>query len=166
MHVLGMVFYAAAAGDHRAGGGQPARPARPVPVHPAGQGHAGDLGRPRAGAQRRDPHYRVVGAAWLLSGLLAGLAGVALAMDLGTFDFNIGGSFLLIIVAAAVFGSVGEPYGAMVGALVIGIASELAAIVNPDLKDVVAFGILVLVLLVRPEGLMSGRRPDACEVAA
>jgi len=103
------------------------------------------------------PTSRVVSAAWLLSGLLAGLAGVTLAMDLGTFDSNTGGSFLLIIVAAAVFGSVGEPYGAVLGALVIGIASELAAIVNPGLKDVVAFGVLVLVLLVRPEGLRSGR---------
>ena len=105
----------------------------------------------------RHPDDRVVSAAWLLSGLLAGLAGVALAMDLGTFDSNTGGSFLLIIVAAAVFGSVGEPYGAVVGALVIGIASELAAIVSPDLKDVVAFALLVLVLLVRPDGLRAGR---------
>ena len=103
------------------------------------------------------PTSRIVGAAWLLSGMLAGFAGVALAMDLGTFDFNTGGAFLLVIVAAAVFGSVGEPYGAMVGALVIGIASELAAIVSPDLKNVVAFLILVLVLLLRPEGLRSGR---------
>jgi branched-subunit amino acid ABC-type transport system permease component len=103
------------------------------------------------------PTSRVVSAAWLLSGLLAGLAGVTLAMDLGTFDANTGGSFLLIIVAAAVFGSVGEPYGAMLGALVIGIVSELAAIVSPDLKNVVAFAVLVLVLLLRPEGLRSGQ---------
>ncbi len=99
----------------------------------------------------------MVSAAWLLSGLLAGLAGVALAMDLGTFDSTTGGSFLLIIVAAAVFGSVGEPYGAVLGALVIGIASELAAIVSPHLKDVVAFSVLVLVLLMRPDGLRAGR---------
>lgn len=100
---------------------------------------------------------RVVSFAWLLSGLLCGLAGVALAMDLGTFDVNMGSNFLLIIVAAAVFGSIGEPYGAMVGALVIGITTELAAIVSPDLKNVFAFAVLVLVLLVRPEGLRSGQ---------
>ena len=58
------------------------------------------------------------------------------------------------MLAAAVFGSVGQPYGAMVGALVIGMASELAAIVTPSLKSVVAFAILVLVLLVRPNGLL------------
>jgi branched-chain amino acid transport system permease protein/neutral amino acid transport system permease protein len=112
------------------------------------------------------PTSRVVGAAWLLSGLLAGLAGVALAMDLGTFDSNTGGSFLLIIVAAAVFGSVGEPYGAVLGALVIGIVSELAAIISPDLKNVVAFAVLVLVLLVRPEGLRSGRVQMRADVTA
>ncbi len=103
------------------------------------------------------PTNRVTNFAWLASGLLCGLAGVALAMDLGTFSATTGGSFLLVIVAAAVFGSVGEPYGAMVGALVIGVASELAAVISPDLKDVVAFGLLVVVLLVRPEGLRSGR---------
>ncbi len=112
------------------------------------------------------PTTHVVSAAWLLSGLLSGLAGVTLAMDLGTFDANTGGSFLLIIVAAAVFGSVGEPYGAMLGALVIGIASELAAIVSPDLKNVVAFTVLVVVLLLRPEGLRSGQVQLRAEVTA
>jgi branched-subunit amino acid ABC-type transport system permease component len=100
---------------------------------------------------------RIVNFAWLASGFMCGLAGVALAMDLGTFDTNTGNAFLLIIVAAAVFGSVGEPYGAMVGALVIGIVSELAAIFSPDLKNVAAFVLLVIVLLLRPQGLRSGR---------
>ncbi|HLH81770.1 MAG TPA: branched-chain amino acid ABC transporter permease, partial [Trebonia sp.] len=71
-----------------------------------------------------------------------------------------------LIVAAAVFGSVGEPYGAVLGALVIGVAGELAAIVSPNLKDVVAFVILVLVLLFRPEGLRSGRVQLRAEVTA
>ena len=96
---------------------------------------------------------RVTTAAWALSGALCGLGGVALAVDLATFDFTFGNSFLLIIVAAAVFGSVGEPYGAMVGAVVIGMASEFAAIWAPALKQVIAFVILVVILLVRPNGL-------------
>lgn len=112
------------------------------------------------------PSTQVISAAWALSGLFAGLAGVALAMDLGTFDASMGGTFLLIIVAAAVFGSVGEPYGAMLGALVIGLASEITAIYDPGLKDVVAFGILVLVLLVRPTGLWGGRVQLRAEVLA
>ncbi len=112
------------------------------------------------------PTNRIVGAAWLLSGLFAGLAGVALAIDLGTFNSTTGGSYLLLIVAAAVFGSVGEPYGAVVGAVVIGLASEVAANYDPQLKDVVAFGILVLVLLLRPDGLRAGRVQLRAEVTA
>ena len=96
---------------------------------------------------------RVAAAGWALSGALCGLGGVALALDLATFDFTFGNSFLLVIVAAAVFGSMGEPYGAMVGAVVIGMASEFAAIWAPALKQVIAFVILVVILLARPRGL-------------
>jgi branched-subunit amino acid ABC-type transport system permease component len=110
------------------------------------------------------PTNRIVSAAWVLSGLLAGLAGVALAIDLGSFNSGTGGSYLLLIVAAAVFGSVGEPYGAVLGAVVIGLTSEVAAIYYPQLKDVVAFAILVLVLLLRPDGLRAGRVQMRAEV--
>jgi branched-subunit amino acid ABC-type transport system permease component len=96
---------------------------------------------------------RVSALAWAISGTLCGLGGVTLALNLASFDFHFGNAFLLVIVAAAVFGSVGQPYGAMVGALVIGMASELAAIWTPSLKQVVAFVILALILLVRPAGL-------------
>lgn len=112
------------------------------------------------------PTNRIVSAAWVLSGLLAGLAGVALAIDLGSFNSGTGGSYLLLIVAAAVFGSVGEPYGAVLGAVVIGLASEVAANYNPQLKNVVAFAILVLVLLLRPDGLRAGRVQMRAEVTA
>jgi branched-chain amino acid transport system permease protein/neutral amino acid transport system permease protein len=96
---------------------------------------------------------RVSALAWAISGALCGLGGVTLALNLASFDFHFGNAFLLVIVAAAVFGSVGQPYGAMAGALVIGMASELAAIWTPALKQVVAFVILALILLVRPAGL-------------
>jgi branched-chain amino acid transport system permease protein/neutral amino acid transport system permease protein len=91
--------------------------------------------------------------AWAISGALCGLGGVTLALNLASFNFTFGNAFLLIIVAAAVFGSVGQPYGAMVGAVVIGMASELSAIWTPALKEVVAFVILAVILLVRPAGL-------------
>jgi branched-subunit amino acid ABC-type transport system permease component len=42
----------------------------------------------------------------------------------------------------------------MLGALVIGVASELAALISPDLKQVMAFAILALMLLIRPNGLI------------
>jgi branched-chain amino acid transport system permease protein/neutral amino acid transport system permease protein len=96
---------------------------------------------------------RVSAVAWAISGALCGLGGVTLALNLASFDFTFGNQFLLIVVAAAVFGSVGQPYGAMAGAVVIGMASELSAIWTPALKQVVAFVILALILLIRPAGL-------------
>jgi branched-chain amino acid transport system permease protein/neutral amino acid transport system permease protein len=109
---------------------------------------------------------RVTSVAWALSGALCGLGGVALALNLASFDFTFGNAFLLAIVAAAVFGSVGQPYGAMVGALVIGIVSEETAIISPSLKQVAAFAILVVILLVRPNGLWRSGFVQKMSVAA
>ncbi|MBS1888898.1 MAG: branched-chain amino acid ABC transporter permease [Actinobacteria bacterium] len=97
---------------------------------------------------------RVTMIAWCLSGALCGAAGVTFALNLATFDTTTGSSLLLVVIAAAVFGGVGQPYGAMLGALVIGLATEFAALVSPNLKEVIAFAILVVMLLVRPDGLI------------
>jgi branched-chain amino acid transport system permease protein/neutral amino acid transport system permease protein len=109
---------------------------------------------------------RVTSVAWALSGALCGIGGVALALNLSSFDFTFGNSFLLAIVAAAVFGSVGQPYGAMVGALVIGLVSEEAAIIAPSLKQVAAFAILVVILILRPNGLWRSGFQQKMSVAA
>jgi branched-chain amino acid transport system permease protein/neutral amino acid transport system permease protein len=99
---------------------------------------------------------RITSLAWLLSGFLCGLAGVALTLEIGSFDSTTGGSLLVPIIAAAVLGGVGHPYGAMLGALVIGIATEYAAtIISPTYKDAVAFVVLIVMLLVRPQGLLA-----------
>ena len=99
---------------------------------------------------------RVIDLTWALSGALCGLAGVVLVMNVTAFTDTTGAQFLIPIVAVAVLGGIGQPYGAMLGALVIGIASEVAAaIFNPEYKDVVAFVILVLVLIARPQGILS-----------
>ena len=99
---------------------------------------------------------RVIDVAWAISGALCGLAGVVLVMNVTAFTDTTGSQFLIPIVAVAVLGGIGQPYGAMLGALVIGIASELAAaVISPDYKDVVAFVILVIVLLARPQGILS-----------
>jgi branched-chain amino acid transport system permease protein/neutral amino acid transport system permease protein len=99
---------------------------------------------------------RVIDAAWLLSGALCGTAGVALALNVTSFTSTAGGQFLIPIIAAAVLGGVGHPYGAMVGAVVIGLSAELsAAVISPSYKEVVAFLILIVVLLIRPQGIFS-----------
>ena len=97
---------------------------------------------------------RISDIAWMLSGMLCGAAGVALAITTVSFDFTLGAIFLIPMIAAAVLGGIGQPYGAMVGGLVVGVASELAAaFTNPAYREVVAFGILIVMLLVRPNGL-------------
>jgi branched-chain amino acid transport system permease protein/neutral amino acid transport system permease protein len=109
---------------------------------------------------------RVIDAAWLLSGALCGIAGVALVLNTATFTEGTGASFLVPIIAAAVLGGIGQPYGAMLGAVTIGLATEVsAALINPAYKGVVAFAILIVVLLVRPQGILS-EVASAKEVAA
>lgn len=99
---------------------------------------------------------RVTGWAWFISGLLAGWAGFALALNAGTFESSLGGTFLFVIFAAVILGGIGKPYGAMLGAVVIGLATEMsAAVFNPAYKDDVAFLVLILVILVRPQGILA-----------
>ncbi len=97
---------------------------------------------------------RVSDLAWLLSGMLCGAAGVALAITVVSFDFTLGATFLIPMIAAAVLGGVGQPYGAMLGGLVVGLVTQITgALWDPSYQDVVALGVLIVMLLVRPRGL-------------
>ncbi|MGH8996300.1 MAG: branched-chain amino acid ABC transporter permease [Acidimicrobiales bacterium] len=109
---------------------------------------------------------RVIDFTWLVSGLMCGAAGVALAITTVSFDFSIGATFLIYMIAAAVLGGIGQPYGAMIGGLVVGIASQVAgAYWSPAYQPVVAFGILIAMLLVRPRGLFSSGAAAARRLA-
>ena len=109
---------------------------------------------------------RVIDLAWLLSGALCGTAGVALVLNTATFNEGTGAGFLVPIIAAAILGGIGQPYGAMLGAITLGLAGEIAAVfISPSYKSVAAFLILIVVLLLRPQGILS-EVADAKEVAA
>ncbi len=98
---------------------------------------------------------RVITLTWLISGALCGLAGVTFAMNSGTFGATSTDIFLVLILAAVFLGGPGQPYGAMLGALVIGLATEVSAsLIVSDYKDVIAFVILLAMLAVRPTGLL------------
>lgn len=107
---------------------------------------------------------RVIVATWALAGALAGLAGVLAALVQSSFDPNVGFALLLPVFAAVVLGGIGSAYGALVGGLAIGILTEtstwtsLAGGVSPVYKPVVAFAVLVLALLLRPQGLFGRTR--------
>lgn len=99
---------------------------------------------------------RITTITWFLTGLLAGLAGTILGLNISSITPATGEGFLFVIFAAVIFGGIGKPTGAMLGALIIGLATEISAIViNPAYKLDVAFVILILVLLVRPQGLIA-----------
>jgi branched-subunit amino acid ABC-type transport system permease component len=93
--------------------------------------------------------------AWALSGALCGTCGALLGISQGAFSSSTGNLFFIVIVSAAIVGGIGQPYGAMLGALIIGLVTETSAnFISPSYKEVVAFGVLVVVLLVRPQGLI------------
>jgi branched-subunit amino acid ABC-type transport system permease component len=104
------------------------------------------------------PTNRVIDLAWLITGALCGIAGVVAGMNSDSFSVANGSEFLIPIIAASVLGGAGHPYGAMIGAVIIGEMTEVsAAIISPEYKQVAAFAVLVLVMVLRPQGLLAKR---------
>jgi len=107
---------------------------------------------------------RVILVTWVISGLTAGLAGVLAALVQSSFDPDFGLQLLLPVFAAVVLGGIGSAYGALAGGLVLGVATELSTWegfvggVDPVYKPVVAFSVLIVALLLRPQGLFGRAR--------
>ena len=105
---------------------------------------------------------RTVQMTWLMCGALAALAGVALAMSEPNFGIYLGSDFLLVTFAAAIIGGIGKVNGAVIGALIIGVVTEVSgSYLSAGFKQVCAITILVIVLLVRPNGLLNIQRAGA-----
>jgi neutral amino acid transport system permease protein len=107
---------------------------------------------------------RIGVAVWVLAGGLAGLAGVMLGLSQGVFDPNMGLGPLFLIFTAVVLGGIGSAYGALVAGLVLGLAMELSTWdllfggLDAKYKPVLAFVVLILLLLYRPQGLFGQAR--------
>jgi branched-subunit amino acid ABC-type transport system permease component len=107
---------------------------------------------------------RTIALTWILSGLLAAVAGVLAGLVQTSFDPNFGFQLLLPIFAAVVLGGIGSAYGALAGGLLLGVAMELSTWspflggVDPVYKPVVAFVVLAGALMVRPQGLFGRAR--------
>ena len=102
---------------------------------------------------------RVILLVWVAGGALAGLGGVLLGLD-EQVRWNMGFTLLLLMFAAITVGGLGNAYGALVGSLLIGLAVELWTWIFPgavELKNTGALITLIIVLLVRPQGLL-GRK--------
>jgi branched-chain amino acid transport system permease protein/neutral amino acid transport system permease protein len=101
---------------------------------------------------------RVIATTWAVTGALCGLAGTVFAIDVGSFDSTSTDIFLILILAAVFLGGPGNAYAAMLGALVIGLVTEIsAAYIQADYKYVIALVILLAMLAVRPSGLLGAR---------
>jgi branched-chain amino acid transport system permease protein len=100
---------------------------------------------------------RIIRIVWVLSGALAALAGVMLALY-RQVSWDMGFQVLLLMFAAVTLGGLGSAYGALVGSIVVGLFVELSTLViPPDLKYAAALVVLIVVLLVRPQGIL-GRK--------
>lgn len=102
---------------------------------------------------------RIVVYTWVVAGGLAGLAGVLLAVLQASLTPNTGWFLLLPIFAAVILGGVGSAYGALAGGLAIGLAMEWSSLILPfTYKTAAAFAVMILALMVRPQGLLGRAR--------
>jgi neutral amino acid transport system permease protein len=99
---------------------------------------------------------RVVIWTWIIAGTFTALGGSMLGL-VEAVRPNMGWFLILPLFASVILGGIGNPYGAIAGALIIGIAQELSTyVLRPEYKQGIALLIMVLVLLVRPQGLFKG----------
>jgi neutral amino acid transport system permease protein len=97
---------------------------------------------------------RVIRVVWISGAVLAGLAGILLGLAQG-INFQMGFQILLLIFAAVTLGGLGTAYGALVGSIVVGLFISVSTLWIPvELKNVGALGILIVILLVRPQGIL------------
>jgi neutral amino acid transport system permease protein len=102
---------------------------------------------------------RIIIITWVLAGGLAGLAGVLYAGALGSMNPNLGFAIVLSLFAAVIVGGIGNAYGALAGGVLIGVIQEWSTlVVDASLKVAVGFGVLIAVLILRPQGIFGGAR--------
>jgi branched-subunit amino acid ABC-type transport system permease component len=100
------------------------------------------------------PTSKIVNLVWLLSGALAGLAGLAYVINSLTIDAAVGTSFLPLVLAAAILGKAGSTRGAVLASLLLGLVTEeVGALGGAEYAQVAGFGILAIVLATRPAAL-------------
>lgn len=114
----------------------------------------------------------VILATWAMSGAMGGIAGVLLGISIDVRP-GLGFGILLFVFAAVIVGGLGSPYGAMLGGLIVGLSIEVSAaflawLGRPSVigleqatayRPIAAFAIMILALLIRPQGLAGGKAP-------
>jgi branched-chain amino acid transport system permease protein len=127
---------------------------------PLGRAMRGLADNPDLAAVRGISRRRVAGVIWLLSGALAALSGMFVGLD-ATLDPQMGWNYILLVFSAAILGGINNPMGAIPGALLMGVFSEMSTLViAPHYRTLSAFLLLSLLLIIRPSGLLSRQRID------
>jgi branched-chain amino acid transport system permease protein len=109
------------------------------------------------------PVKRIISLTFVMGAMLAAVAGVMVALYYGVVDFFIGFLAGIKAFSAAVLGGIGSLPGAMLGGILIGMIEAFwSGYIGAEYKDVAAFLILIMVLLVRPQGLLG--RPVADKI--
>lgn len=100
---------------------------------------------------------RIIKWTWGIGGGMAAMGGILYGIDVQLHP-GMGWGFLLPLFAATILGGIGNMYGALIGALVMGVVQQIStAYLLPTYKPAVAFIIMILILLVRPQGIFGGR---------
>ena len=104
---------------------------------------------------------RVISLVFFIGAGLGGVAGVMVGTYYGQIDFTMGWSYGLKAFTAAVFGGIGSIPGAFLGGLLLGVIEALgASYLAMAWKDAIAFLVLILILIIRPTGLLGERVAD------
>jgi branched-chain amino acid transport system permease protein len=97
---------------------------------------------------------RVVLVVWIIGGALAALGGVLFGV-VEVVAWDMGFNLLLLMFAGVILGGLGTAYGAMVGCIIVGIVAQLSTLYFPiELQNAWALGVLIVVLLFRPQGIL------------
>lgn len=97
---------------------------------------------------------KVISTVWIFGAALAGFSGVMLGLQTGV-SWQMGFTVLLLVFAGTVLGGLGTAFGAIVGSLLVGLLTQLSTLILPtELKYVGALLILIIILLVRPQGIL------------
>ncbi|CAB4944274.1 unannotated protein [freshwater metagenome] len=99
----------------------------------------------------------MISTVWVLGAGLAAFSGVMIGLQSGV-SWYMGFQVLLLVFAGTVLGGLGTAFGAIIGSLIVGVLIQLSTLIIPtELKYVGALVVLILILLIRPEGIL-GRR--------
>jgi branched-chain amino acid transport system permease protein len=103
----------------------------------------------------------IISLVFLIGPALGGAAGVMMGLYYGRISYDMGFSFGLKAFTAAILGGIGNIPGAMVGGILLGVIEALgAAYISMAWKDAIAFAVLILILIIRPTGLLGERVAD------